>query len=94
MMELLEHLGPLLGVIVVIGGFLFWHFRTVNAFKDEINDLKRKCDSLASKDELRQLELKQKDLERHDALQQQTIDLLPQLLPMIRDAMKQLGPNK
>lgn len=57
----------LLGAIPIIGGFLYWHFRTLNAFKDDI----------------KALELKMKDLEKTDSLQQQTIDKLPELYPLL-----------
>jgi hypothetical protein len=59
-------------VVPIIGGFLYWHFRTVNAFKDEIH----------------KLSLKMKDLEHRDELQQQTIDQLKDLFPLLKAAFE------
>ena len=54
--------------IGIIGGFIYWHFKTVNGFKDDIH----------------RVELKQKELEKRDELQQQTIDQLNELYPVFK----------
>ena len=56
----------ILTLVPIIGGFLYWHFRTVNGFKDDIHNL----------------QLKMKDLAHRDELQQQTIDQLNKLYPL------------
>lgn len=68
----------LLAIIPIIGGFLFWHFKTINSFKDQINDLK----------------LQMKELEKRDALQQQTIDQLKDLYPTFTKAIENLNKRK
>jgi hypothetical protein len=69
-------MNPTLQIIVtlvpIVGGFLYWHFRTVNAFKDDIH----------------KLSLKMKDLEHRDELQQQTIDQLKDLFPLLKAAFE------
>ncbi|MBK7969247.1 MAG: hypothetical protein IPK08_10100 [Bacteroidetes bacterium] len=55
----------LITTVPIIGGFLYWHFKMVNNFKDQVMELK--------------LELK--NLEKKDELQQQTIDQLRELFP-------------
>ena len=67
-----------LAAISVIGGFIYWHFKTVNGFKDEISNLK----------------LSIKDLEKKDELQQQTIDQLNQLYPMFHKVFDNLKIKK
>jgi hypothetical protein len=64
--------------VPIIGGFLFWHFKTVNSFKDQINDLK----------------LQMKELEHRDNLQQQTIDQLKDLFPILNSAFVHLQNQK
>ena len=61
--EIWKFIPTILGVVAVIGGFLYWHFKTVNGFKDDIH----------------RLELKFKDLEQSDKLQQKSIDQLSEL---------------
>ncbi|MCB9251307.1 MAG: hypothetical protein H6605_02475 [Flavobacteriales bacterium] len=65
-------------VVPIIGGFLFWHFKTVNGFKDQINDLK----------------IQMKDLEHRDNLQQQTIDQLKDLFPLLKAAFEHIQNQK
>jgi uncharacterized membrane protein SpoIIM required for sporulation len=65
-------------VVPIIGGFLFWHFKTVNSFKDQINDLK----------------LQMKELEHRDNLQQQTIDQLKDLFPLLKSAFDHIQNQK
>lgn len=67
-----------LTLISVIGGFLYWHFKTVNAFKEDIH----------------KLQMKMKDLEHRDELQQQTIDQLNKLYPLFEQAFKNLNKDK
>jgi hypothetical protein len=65
-------------IIPIIGGFLYWHFKTVNNFKDQVMELK--------------LELK--NLEKKDELQQQTIDQLKELFPILKDAVEFIKNSK
>jgi len=65
-------------VVPIIGGFLFLHFKTVNSFKDQINDLK----------------LQMKELEHRDNLQQQTIDQLKDLFPLLKSAFDHIQNQK
>jgi hypothetical protein len=67
-----------LGVVSLTGGFLYWHFKTINSFKDDIH----------------KLEIKVKDLEHRDQLQQQTIDQLDSLYPIIKNALEKLPGEK
>ncbi len=55
-------------LIGVISGFLIWHFKEVKSFNKDIHDL----------------QLKIKDLEKKDDLQQQTIDQLKELYPLFK----------
>jgi hypothetical protein len=75
-------MNPTLQIIVtlvpIVGGFLFWHFKTVNAFKDDIY----------------KLSLKMKDLEHRDDLQQQTMDQLNKLYPLFEEIFKNLNKDK
>ncbi len=61
--------------IAVIGGFIFWHFKTVNGFKDDIH----------------KLDLKLKDLEQKDNLQQLTIDRLSELYPLLNTIFEKIN---
>lgn len=74
MNQILQLLIEVLTLITVIGGFLYWHFKTINAFKEDIH----------------KLQMKMKDLEHRDELQQQTIDQLNNLYPLF----KQIFENK
>ena len=47
-----------IGSIATVGGFLNWHFKIVNGFKDEIH----------------RLDIKNKDLEQNDKWQQKEIE--------------------
>ncbi len=42
----------ILGVISVIGGFIYWHFKTINAFKDDIHKVELKLKDLEQSDKL------------------------------------------
>jgi hypothetical protein len=72
--EALKIIGGIFALASAVGGFLFWHFKTVHNFKDDINDLK----------------LKMKDLENKDNLQQQTIDQLNNLFPILKTAVEHI----
>jgi len=67
-----------LGIIATISGFIYWHFKTINGFKDEIHDIK----------------LKQKDLEHRDEMQQQTINQLENLYPLLKEIIKKTSEEK
>lgn len=73
-MRPLNIIGSILGLLVVIGGLIFWHFKTVNGFKDEIH----------------KLELKFKDLEHKDNLQQDALDKLSELYPLLKKVFDQM----
>ena len=76
-----QNLQILLGFLTLIssvGGFLYWHFKTVNSFKDHVNELK----------------LQMKDLEHRDNLQQQTIDQLKDLFPLLKSAFEHIQNQK
>jgi hypothetical protein len=65
----------LLGIVTLIGAissFLIWHFNTLHKLKDQLNDLR----------------LEIKDLEKKDDLQQQTLDQLNEFYPLIRSAFE------
>ena len=47
------------GGIGVIGGFIYWHFKTVNGFKDEIHKIELKCKELENNDKSQQMEIGQ-----------------------------------
>lgn len=68
----------ILSLISIVGGFIYWHFKTVNGFKEDVH----------------KLELKQKDLEHRDELQQQTIDQLNKLYPLFEQAFRNLNIGK
>ena len=63
-----------MALIGAISGFLIWHFGALHKLKDQINELK----------------LEMKELEKRDALQQLTIDQLKELYPVINLAMETL----
>jgi hypothetical protein len=71
----------ILGVVALIGavsGFLRWHFKEMHKLKDDFQALK----------------LQMKDLEHRDNLQQQTIDQLNTLYPIIKQAFETLNKDK
>jgi len=78
MSQNLQILLGLLTLISVVGGFIYWHFKTVNSFKDQVNELK----------------LQMKDLEHRDNLQQQTIDQLKDLFPLLKAAFEHIQNQK
>ncbi len=78
MSQTLQIVLGLLTFISVVGGFIYWHFKTVNSFKDQVNELK----------------LQMKDLEHRDNLQQQTIDQLKDLFPLLKSAFEHIQNQK
>jgi uncharacterized membrane protein (DUF106 family) len=68
----------ILGIVALFGsisGFLVWHFNTLHKLKDQVQELK----------------LEMKELEKKDDLQQQTLDQLKELYPIIRIAFETLN---
>ncbi len=76
--ETLKTFVIILGIISVIGGFIYWHFKTLHSFKDQVTDLK----------------LQMKDLENKDNLQQQTLDQLKDLFPILKQAIEYINKDK
>jgi hypothetical protein len=71
----------LLGIVALIGAissFLIWHFNTLHKLRDQLHDLR----------------LEIKDLEKKDDLQQQTLDQLNEFYPLIRSAFEILNNKK
>ncbi len=56
-----------LSIASLVGGFLKWHFSSIDKLKDEIQAL----------------ELRFKDLEHKDELQQMTLNKLDEIFPMV-----------
>lgn len=73
-----QQIGSVFGCIALVGAFIYWHFKTVNGFKDEIH----------------KQDLRIKDLESSDKLQQQTIDQLNGLFPVLKQAIDMLEKKK
>lgn len=71
----------ILGIVALIGavsGFLIWHFREMHKLREQMQELK----------------LHIKDLEKRDDLQQQTIDQLKELFPILKDAVEHIKNQK
>lgn len=71
----------ILGIVALIGavsGFLIWHFKEIHKLRDQMQELK----------------LQMKDLEKRDDLQQQTIDQLKELFPILKDAVEFIKNHK
>jgi len=68
----------IVALISTIGTFLFWHFSTLNKLKEQFQELK----------------LEMKDLENSDNLQQQTINQLKELYPVLKHAMEIISKKK
>ena len=76
-----QSLQIILGVVALIGtvsSFLIWHFNTLHKVKDQIQELK----------------LEMKELEKRDDLQQQTIDQLKELYPVLKTVIENLNKGK
>lgn len=65
-------------IAIPIAGFLYWHFKEIHKLKDHIQELK----------------LEMKTLENRDNLQQQTIDQLKELYPVLKTVIDQITFNK
>lgn len=78
MSQTIQIILELLTLISFVGGFIYWHFKTVNSFKDQVNELK----------------LQMKDLENRDNLQQQTIDQLKELYPIFKQVFENNSKGK
>ncbi len=76
--ESLKFVLIVLSIVSVAGGFIYWHFKTVHSFKDQVTDLK----------------LEIKELENKDNLQQLTIDQLKEFYPIIKIAIETLNSRK
>lgn len=84
-----------LGILsTVLAGLLLWQLKRVADVKEQLHALEKKCEGHASKEAVKDLELKLKDLERADALQQQTLNQLPTLLPLIKKALDLVKKEK
>lgn len=76
--ETLKTIGGIFGILIPVIAFIYWHFKTLHSFKEQVTDLK----------------LQMKELENKDNLQQQTIDQLQNFYPMIKIAMETLNNRK
>jgi len=76
--ESLKTIGGIFGILIPVIAFIYWHFKTLHSFKEQVTDLK----------------LQMKELENKDNLQQQTIDQLQNFYPMIKIAMETLNNRK
>lgn len=76
--ELWKLVTSILGGVALIAGFIYWHFKTINGFKDDIH----------------KLELMYKDPEQSDKLQQQTIDQLKELFSIVKLIFGKLNEKK
>lgn len=84
-----------LGILAtVLAGLLLWQFKRVADVKEQVHALEKKCEGHATKEAVKDIELKMKDLASTDALQQQTIDQLKELFPTLSDAMKFIAEKK
>ncbi len=68
----------IISIVIPVGAFLYWHFREIHKLKDKIQDLK----------------IEMKDLENKDNLQQQTIDQLKELYPILKTVIDKLNIDK
>ncbi len=73
--ETLKIIGTVMGVLLPVGGFLYWHFSTLNKFKDDIH----------------KLDLKISQLEKKDDIQQTVIDNLNGLHPQIHAILEKVN---
>jgi hypothetical protein len=74
----IKMVGSLFGILVVVGGFLYWHFKTINGFKDDFH----------------RLELKINDLQHQDSTQQKAIDNLNELYPLLKLIFETINEHK
>lgn len=78
MNQTLQIILAVIAIIGAVGSFLIWHFKEMHKLKDEMQELK----------------LEMKDLEKRDDLQQQTIDQLNNFYPIIKQAFENLNKGK
>jgi hypothetical protein len=70
--EIWKLVTSILGSITVIGAFLYWHFKTINAFKDEIH----------------RIEMKMKDIEQNVKVQQEAADQYKEFYILLNNMVK------
>ncbi len=78
MSQTLQIILGIAALIGVVSGFLLWHFKEMHKLKDQLQELK----------------LHMKDLEKRDDLQQQTIDQLKELYPVLKTIIEKLNKDK
>lgn len=81
MSQTLQIILGIVAIIGAVGGFLIWHFKEMHKLRDQ----------------MQALELHMKDLEKRDDLQQQTIDQLKELFPILKsvfDHIQKQNPSK
>ena len=76
--ETLTAIGAVLGILVPAITLIFWHFRIVNCFKEQVADLK----------------LQLKKLESSHRLQQQTTGRLSELYPVLNAVLEKLNKER
>ena len=76
--ETLKTIGAIFGILIPVIAFIYWHFKTVHSFKEQVTDLK----------------VQMKELENRDNLQQQTIDQLKELYPVLKTVIENLNKGK
>lgn len=77
-MQTLQTIGSIFAILIPVIGFIIWHFRTVYSFREDVGDLK----------------IQIKELEYRDNLQQQTIDQLKELYPLLKKILGKLDNEK
>ena len=65
-------------LISVVSSFLIWHFKEMHKLNDQLQEVK----------------LHLKDLEKRDDLQQQTIDQLKELYPVLKTVIEKINKGK
>lgn len=84
-----------LGILsTVLAGLLLWQLKRVADVKEQVHALEKRCEGHATKEAVKDLELKMKDLEHKDALQQQTLDQLPALMPLLKKVLNLVDKDK
>lgn len=78
-----------LAIISAAVGLVLWHFKEVGKVKGHIQKTDEKY-----RNEIHKLEMKMKELESKDALQQQALDQLDKLYPIINKVIGKLPDDK
>ena len=73
----------------LIGGVVY-----VRGLRKQVHELEKKVENLASKESIENVRLQMKELEGKDALQQQTLDQLPALLPLLKKVLDIVEKDK